>query len=329
MRCMGVGLFLYGDMMWGFGANRIGGVWIASERHGLAATSAKINFLAIAGFARVRHPMIAAIGVEGAAIVPDVRQGSVAHIVERQMRNGLRGVTGQNLTVRCDVEPGRPPPAHAALGQLIVIVGRNKVDHQPTLELFAGAVDDLDSVLRLFSGRHQRIAVRQGPAVKLHRGNLNAPRADLLGDLQCSRDLMQVTPVQHHVQRDRKADISDPFGHLHLALEPAFVAANFIGQLRRGALQGELHMIEPCFVQLGQAFLGQSDAGCDQIGVKLGVPCRADQINKIPPRCRFAARQVQLQNAQIRSLLECARPCRRVQFLVHPRKLQRVGTIRT
>src|SRR5882757_1648745 len=79
-------------------AGRIGVAGVASQRKGLAAAAAEIDFLEFAAAARLRHPAGAAVAVEGFGVLPDPGDRMVgAHRFEFEPGDALGGMAGQDL----------------------------------------------------------------------------------------------------------------------------------------------------------------------------------------------------------------------------------------
>src|SRR3546814_7582016 len=98
------------------------------QREGLAAAAAPIDLAALAGAAGLRHPGGAAVGLEGRRVQPDLAQALVADAVEGERGDRFRGVAGQHLAGRRDVEELAAPAAHAGLRPPRVVVGHHVVD---------------------------------------------------------------------------------------------------------------------------------------------------------------------------------------------------------
>ncbi len=95
--------------------------------------------------------------------------------------------------------------------------------------------------------------------------------------------------MHDEIERERKADGGDPFGHLHLAVKAAFVAADAVGHFGIGALERQLDMVETGGVERRQTFLGQANAGGDEVGVEARVTGGCHQLFEIAARGGFAA----------------------------------------
>ena len=106
---------------------------------------------------------------------------------KRERRDAFRGVAGQDLARRRDVQVLPRPAAHAGLGIARVVVGHHVVDHEHALEPLARRLDQRDRALGLLAGRHQRRAVGERPAVVLDVGDLEAPGAELDRELDDPR----------------------------------------------------------------------------------------------------------------------------------------------
>ena len=116
-------------------AGRIGIAGIAGQRKGLAAAAAEIDFAELAALARLRHPAGAAIAVEGLGVLPDPGDRMIgAHRFEFEPGDALRGVAGQDLAGRRNVEELPAPAAHAFLRPQRIIVRHHIVDGEHALQ---------------------------------------------------------------------------------------------------------------------------------------------------------------------------------------------------
>ncbi len=310
-------------------ADRVGRPRIARDRHRLAAAAAIVDVAALAALAGLGQKVGAAKLVEGRALVPDPRQRGRPHIVEAEPGNRRRRMAGQHGAVGGDIQPGRAPAVHAGLWKIGEIIRGNEVDGQ-----FPGIVaprlrDHALGLIHLFAGGLQGGAVLQRPALELHTGNLDPPRAKLVGQRDGLRQIAQIVAVHHRVQGQRQADAGDLGRDLHLAVEAAAIAADEIRHPRVHPLQGQLHMVEPGGVELVQPRTRKPDPRGDQVGIKPRIPRRRDDGHQIGTRGGFPARDMQLQHPQRGSLAEHLGPLRGGQFAVAGRQFQRVRAIGT
>src|SRR3954451_1605465 len=105
-------------------AYRIGTGGVAGRLEGLAAAPAEVDLAAGAASARIRHPVRPTETLEQRRFRPDPRQGVLAHARAREGKR-VRGGARQGLAVGRDGELSLPPPVHARLGVLTVVVGED------------------------------------------------------------------------------------------------------------------------------------------------------------------------------------------------------------
>src|SRR5215207_1697652 len=115
-------------------ASGIGIAGVAREREGLAAAAAEIDRLAGAGGAGLPHPIRAAERRERRRALPNVVQRAVAYAPEREARDGLGGVAGENLAARRDVERAPPPAVDAGLRIAGEVIRGDIVDDERSLQ---------------------------------------------------------------------------------------------------------------------------------------------------------------------------------------------------
>ena len=128
-------------MVFGKTAGRIRPSGIAGDGESLAAASAPIDFLAVAGTARLRHPIGPPERCKSFRIAPDIVQTALAHIVEGQAGDGLCCVAGQDIARGRDIQEPAAPAAHAGFGAAGIIVRHDKVDDDDALEPLPGLRD--------------------------------------------------------------------------------------------------------------------------------------------------------------------------------------------
>ncbi len=283
--------------------------------------------LAVAAAAKFRHPAVAAISVERLSLVPDLGETPVADIVEHERRNGFRRVAGQNLAGRRDIDPRPSPAAHTGFRVGRVVVGADIIDDDNAFEALAGLFDKGVRLQKLLAGRHECGAVLVRPAMKLHRGDLDAAGAKPDGEIEHVADLVHVLLVADGIDGQRNAGRMGPFGNRDLAVITAFIAADLVGKGRRGPLNGKLQVVEPRVGKLGDPLFGEADARGDEVRIKSGRCGRGGQFHEIAPRGRLTARQMQMENAHGRSLLENVDPFGRRKLGLDGFKLERVGAI--
>src|SRR5690606_838275 len=258
---------------------------------------------------------------------PDVGKGAVEHVVEGQGGDGFGCVTGEHTARRRHIEADAAPAAHASLRIVGIVIGRHIVDHEFTLQALPCLPDGLICLDDLLAGRHQRSTVPLGPAVELHRRDLDTPRAELNGEIEHFLDLVHVLLVADGIDGQRYRGVANPARHGDLAIITAGIAADPVGQIGRAPLDGKLHVVEPGIGQFLDPFFGEANPGRDQVGIEPKGACGAGQFDKVAPGSRFAARKVQVEHAEIGGLPEDADPILRTQLFPDPGQLQRIGAI--
>ena len=188
------------------GTSRVGVVRLAGQSHRLAAAAAPVDFLALAGLAGLRHPLGAAIGIEGLGVQPDFFQRLVLHVVKDQSWNGLGRMAGQNLARGRNIDHPASPSAHAGLGKARIIVGHDRIDHDDAVIAPAQVFEQFDGIQRLLIGGHQRIPVGQGPAVILGVRDFDPPGAELHGEFHEFLGAADILPVDHRIDRQRQSE---------------------------------------------------------------------------------------------------------------------------
>src|SRR5262245_60530091 len=86
-------------------------------------------------------------------------------------------------------------------------------------------------------------------------------------------------------------------------------------------------MVEAAAGKLRDALASQADSGGDKIGVKTGLRAMGNDFRQVAPRRRFAAREMDMQNAKRRGIGKYALPNFRANFSLPRVKSERVGTI--
>ena len=86
-------------------------------------------------------------------------------------------------------------------------------------------------------------------------------------------------------------------------------------------------MVESRFYQFRQARLRDAETRGDQVGIKTSLARACDEFFQVGPSSRFAAGQMQVQNAEAAGFLKYAEPFFGGKFSVRGNQLQRVGAI--
>ena len=301
----------------------VGCVRISRKREGLATATAEIDFLSGTGAARLLHPVKAPEPIEGRTVVPDRAERLLLHIVEGQ-RKSFRSVAGQHLALGLDGDDVLRPAAHARLRELCVIVGRHVVDIQHAFQPVLRLADDGSFLKDPFVIGQKRGPISGCPAVILHMGDLEPVGFEFKGEVDQRARLPDIMPVRRRVEGQGQARFPNPARDAELLLQALFVISDLVGDLRVHTLQAELDMIEATICQLLDALRRQRHPSRYQVRINPAQGERADKIFKILPQRRLAARQVNLQNAKIRSLRKRGEPRLRVEFVRRLEELDRV-----
>src|SRR3546814_19523442 len=100
----------------------------------------------------------------------------VADAVEGERGDRFRGVAGQPLAGRRDVEELAAPAAHAGLRPPRVVVGHHVVDDQHALQPLARHLNHRGPLLELPARRHQRPTLEKRHAAVLHATHVEPSR---------------------------------------------------------------------------------------------------------------------------------------------------------
>src|SRR5260370_41096191 len=128
-------------------ADWISGSGISREEQCLAAAAAEVLLAAVAGFARLLHPVLAAEFLERGGVFPNFTQAAVLHVFEGEAGNDLRSVAGKRIAAWRDQYQLAAPAAHAGLGIFCVVIGDNEFDANPALKPFLCALDESERLI--------------------------------------------------------------------------------------------------------------------------------------------------------------------------------------
>ena len=189
-----------------------------------------------------------------------------------------------------------------------IVVGNDEVDDEPAFEPLARRLDDGDRRSDFGARGHQRRPVDVSPAVILRVRDFEAPRPDVDREINKSRDILDVGPVDHRVDRQGQAQHRDPRGEGPLPVVGAGQAGDPVGPAGLGRLERELHMVEPRLRQGVERVARGSDSGRDEVRIEALARAMGREFDDIGPRRRFAAGEVNVQNPERGSLAEHALP---------------------
>src|SRR4051812_26323943 len=148
-------------------ADRIRGTRVACELQRLAAAAAPIDLLLSerARPARLLHPVRPPEARERVGLAPDPLQRMVADVGELEPGDRRRSLTGQDVTVGRNHDRRPAPAAHARLRQLLIEVGEDPEDVDPGSDALTEALNRLLGAPKLLPRGHERLLVRDRPAV--------------------------------------------------------------------------------------------------------------------------------------------------------------------
>ena len=160
-----------------------------------------------------------------------------------------------------------------ALGRRLEIIGHHEVNLHLAPDAFPEALHDLLRPLHLFAAGQQLLAVVPGPAVVLGVGQFHVVGAQPQRHLQNLLHVIDVEPVQHHVEHHGIVVLLDQSRDLRFQIEGARAAQKVV-HLPRAVLEGELNVIQPGLLQGMQTRFVQAHAGGDEIAcrTRAGAP---------------------------------------------------------
>ena len=161
------------------------------------------------------------------------------------------------------------------------------------------------------------------PRVELRIGKLQVIGAELDGERDDAIDVIDVEPMDHAVHDHRVAVFLDQARGLALQIERARRRKKVVDLARR-ILERKLDVIEPGFLEPGDARFVEADAGRDEIGV-VAEPVRlADKDFQIVPLQRLAAGKTALHGADLARFAQHANPVGGRQLVFVACELDRV-----
>ncbi|MND56805.1 hypothetical protein D3C80_479200 [compost metagenome] len=270
-------------VQWRFDAGGIGGGSVSCNRHRLTATAAPVYFLAVAGAARLCHPVRASKGVECRGTVPDVGQAFFAETVENETGYGASRMTRKNSAVRRHHEGVVCPAAHAGLGVNRKIIGCDEIDSENAVKPFLRFLHDIHLVFHGGTVRHQGIAVEKRPAGILNIGDLQPLGVKFERQFDEGRDLIDIVAVDRSIDRQGQASCTHLFGCPDLLDMRIAIIADLCGGRGDGALKTDLDMIQPRSRQIVDPSFANTDAGSDQVCIDAAIAQAADQSFEIRP----------------------------------------------
>ncbi len=231
----------------------------------------------------------------------------VAHIGERQNLDPTRRVAWPHFARRRHRHVGVRPAAHTRLGEGLVIVGEHPDDLEPIPEPPSFPLYHFPPSGELCLRRHQCGAVVQRPTIELRVGEPDPLGAESLRKPDQRLDLMQVLAAQHHVDRQREAQLASGTVRGQLVVVRGG-SGDPIGEVRVGCLNADLHVIESRIFQLGEALPGETIRRGHEHRVETELLGAAHQLDEIGPQCRLPTREPELHDAQVVHLPKNAAP---------------------
>src|SRR5262249_49760690 len=137
---------------------------------------------------------------------------------------------------------------------------------------------------------------------------------------------MKVLAVNDKVQRDCDATGFEPIEDAEF-LRMGFGVGDFGSDAFFGSLKTELKMVETFRDQRIQFAFIERQAGTDQVDVKPCGPSGLDNLDYIGTNQRFAAREINLHNAEGGSLAEDARPVFSGEFILARHEFERIRAV--
>ena len=136
---------------------------------------------------------------------------------------------------------------------------------------------------------------------------LEAACAEIARERSERRDAREVVAVQHDVQRERQTARADGVREGELLREDGR-ARDRVGARGRGVLHGELDAVEPGVRELAEPLRVDRHAGRDEVRVQLARGRGAHDLGQVAAQRRLAAREPDVDDAELARLAERARP---------------------
>ena len=233
----------------------------------------------ISFLAQLRHGSIIQSSPRNAFIAGESRQifseRAVAHRFEAQARNHRRGVARHHLAGRIDAHVAAAPSAHAWLGLAREIVVLHERDFERAAILRDRLARDFFGAIVLLARRHQRAPILSRPRIELGIRQLESIRSELQRERDEFRHLGNVQPMDHDVERQRKADFADePRDFEFFSMRSH--AGDRLGAFARSTLDTQLNMVEAGLAKAPQLILVEQRAAGYQVGVEIAARARAE-----------------------------------------------------
>lgn len=237
-------------------------------------------------------------------------------------------MAGQRVAVRSDEHKLAAPAAHARFGIPRVIVGNDVFDAKLAFEALLRRLEKINRLHKLAASGKKRIAIRESPAVILHVCEFDARGAGRFRESQHFGELVEIAAVNDEIERYGDAMMPQPIEDAKL-LRMGFRAGDFLGNFLAGALEAELKMVETSFDERSELGFIERQAGGNKIHVQASSARGADEIENVGACQGFAARKIDLQDSQIGSFVEDARPIIDRKFAGPRLQFERIRAIHT
>src|SRR5690554_6106691 len=125
---------------------------------------------------------------------------------------------------------------------------------------------------------------------------------------------MNIVTMQDEVESQRYAVLNHRSGHCQLVFEGVAASKALVGLPVR-ALETDLDMVQACFLEACNFFLGQADRGCDQVTVEAHPDRTLKQFLQVRAYQWLAAGKPKLYRTEPARLAHHLQPLRCAQFL--------------
>ena len=140
-------------------------------------------------------------------------------------------------------------------------------------------------------------------------------------------EMIEVGAMQHDVHAEGEVELLHPFGRLQLRV-PAARARDLLGDLLFGILKGDLHVLEPRFLDAHRALVREAERGGDKRLIEAERVRVGDELFEIAADEWLAAGESELQCAELARLREDALPIVGRELGLRAREIDRVGAVR-
>ena len=181
----------------------------------------------------------------------------VAHVGKFQ-RQHTCFVARQCHSVGSHVKKYGAPTVHTCFRPVGVIVGYDEINLHLVSDTVSKLVGNALGTFELFATRHQMLAVLECPRIELGVRKFDVLRTHCFGHLQNLPDVVDVEPMQHHVEHHGILVLLDELGDLGFQIERSRAGQEVIHFPCR-ILERQLNLTETAFLESGNAFFGQAN----------------------------------------------------------------------